>query len=1218
MEGAQCRHLDIVLAIACSATAAIASRSCSVYAAVVDLHAALCSATTETMAKTNPKLAKALETYFTELRQIRASGGATGERSYYPALANLLNAVGATLKPKVVCIGELADSGAGHPDFGLFAAKQLQTRRSRDRPHQQLPERGVVELKPLSDDVWLATESDQISRYQERYRLVLVTNSCDFVLVGRDTSGRPTKLETLRLADSPEAFDRRLEQPRTFAHQVGQSLGEYLRRALSHRTTLIEPKDLAWLLASYARDALARVEAAGDAPSLLAVRSALEQALGVRFQGDRGRHFFHSTLVQTLFYGIFSAWVLWSRQTPPPTLPQPTAPTDTFDWRTAVWHLRAPVLRALFQQLSDPGRLQPLGLVELLDWTAAALGRVDRPAFFARFSEGEAVPYFYEPFLEAFDPELRKQLGVWYTPTEVVRYMVARVDKALKDDLDIPDGLAAENVYLLDPCCGTGAYLAEVLRRIAANLQDQGLGALAGSRVKQAATKRLFGFELMPAPFVVAHLQVGVTMEDLDAALATDGTERAQVFLTNALTGWEPRIAKEKPLPLFPELQEERDRAEQVKQERPILVILGNPPYNGFAGMAVEGEEERRLSEAYRSTQQVRPPEGQGLNDLYVRFFRMAERRIAEQSGRGVVCFISNYSWLDGLSFTGMRERYLEAFDLIRIDCLNGDKYKTGKLTPGGLPDPSIFSTPGDPVGIQVGTAIATLVRKTDHTRTDSSGPTSGIDFRHLWGQTKREELLATAETEPEKLYESIEPILPLGLPFAPTSVSADWFDWPTLPELFPGSFPGVKTSRDSFLIDVDLDRLEVRISDYFNPDLSHEEIARRYPGVMKTTARFDARATRDALLRRGGPNESGFIRHTYRPFDNRWLYWEADSGLLDRPRPDYRPHVFEGNLWLATPQKQRRTWSPPPVALNMGDINHMDGSTAYIPLWLRDEATGETASGDDIRPGESVLRRANLSGAAKSYLERLGLGVEDLFYHVLATLHDPTYREANAGALRMEWPRIPLPGWPDPIRAPARIGPCASENPTFGEGDSAAEVLAESAARGRELAQLLGPDTPVPGITQAPLRSESAAIAVPTTIDDRNMSGDDFALTVGWGRLGAGGAVMPGQGHLLERNYTSRERAALADACPTQDQTRLVGETTFDIYLNDRAHWCNVPAAVWRYQLGGYQVLKKWLSYRERSILDRPLTPDEVQHFTDAARRIWGILLSNQRRSSL
>ena len=168
-----------------------------------------------------------------------------------------------------------------------------------------------------------------------------------------------------------------------------------------------------------------------------------------------------------------------------------------------------------------------------------------------------------------------------------------------------------------------------------------------------------------------------------------------------------------------------------MKQKKPVLVILGNPPYNGFAGMAVD--EERGLSTAYRTTKRVRRPEGQGLNDLYVRFFRMAERRIAEKTGRGVVCFISNYSWLDGLSFTGMRERYLEAFDAIRIDCLNGDKYRTGKTTPDGDPDPSIFSTPEDPVGIQVGTAITTLVRKADHK------PAKTVGFRTSLGPRRSE-----------------------------------------------------------------------------------------------------------------------------------------------------------------------------------------------------------------------------------------------------------------------------------------------------------------------------------------------------------------------------------------------------------------------------------------------------------------------------------------------
>ena len=1103
------------------------------------------------------KLVSAVEDYLTDLGKIRASGGGTGERSYYPPLTNLLNAVGGALKPKVFCISELAQQGAGHPDIGLYAAKQVQ----KGKPRQgQVPECGVLEVKSADDDAWLTVGSDQVSKYWSKYRLVLVTNTRDFVLLGEDSAGQPTKLETFRIAESVTDFESRLQTPRAFANNAGAALGEYLSRALSHRAALVEPKDLAQLLASYARDGLGRVEAAGDAPSLNIVRSAIEEALGVRFEGQRGAAFFRSTLVQTLFYGVFAAWVLWARQTPPPT--------GRFDWRIAVWHLRAPVLRALFQQLSDPGRLQPLGLVEVLDWTSAALDRVDRVAFFDRFSEGQAVPYFYEPFLEAFDPDLRKQLGVWYTPTEVVRYMVARVDKALKDDLGIADGLAADNVYVLDPCCGTGAYLAEVLRRIALNLESRGLGALTGSRVKKAAMERVFGFEIMPAPFVVAHLQVGITMQALDASLSEDGTERAGVFLTNALTGWEPTV--QKPLP-FPELEEERDRAERVKQETPVLVILGNPPYNGFAGMAVD--EERGLSEAYRKTKQVRKPEGQGLNDLYVRFFRMAERRIAEKTGQGVVCFISNYSWLDGLSFTGMRERYLEAFDVIRVDSLNGDKYRTGKTTPDGTPDPSIFSTPGDPVGIQVGTAITTLVRKTDH------APTETVGVRHLWGQTKREQLIATAEAEPGVLYGAVSPVLPLGLPFAQTAVSDGWHDWPSLPDLFSVSFPGVKTSRDAFLVDVDLDRLRARVADYFNSDLGRGEVARRHPSVMDSTARFDAVAVRGALLKRGGPDEAGFVRYAYRPFDTRWLYWEAETKLLDEKRADYKAHVFDGNLWFVSQQKPRREWSPPQVISTVGCLDLIDRGAACIPAWLRDEGLGLYGSHDGRRP--------NLSGAAQHYLEKLGLGVEDLFYHVLAVLHDPAYREANAGALRMGWPRIRLPGWPE------------------GESSGAAVELAASAERGRELAQLLDSDTPVPGVTTGTLRPEIGTIGVPATVVGHNMSGEDFSVTAGWGHFGTGDAVMPGQGRVEERPYTATELVALGDFIG------ILGETTFDIYLNAQAYWRNVPAAVWSYKLGGYQVLKKWLSYRERKILDRALLPEDVQHFTDTARRIAAILVA-------
>ena len=655
--------------------------------------------------------------------------------------------------------------------------------------------------------------------------------------------------------------------------------------------------------------------------------------------------------------------------------------------------------------------------------------------------------------------------------------------------------------------------------------------------MKQAATQRVFGFEIMPAPFVVAHLQVGLTMQELDAPLSDNGDERAGVFLTNALTGWEPAV--QKPLP-FPELEQERERADRVKQETPVLVILGNPPYNGFAGMAVD--EERELSQAYRTTKQVRRPEGQGLNDLYVRFFRMAERRIAEKTGQGVVCFISNYSWLDGLSFTGMRERYLEAFDTIRIDNLHGDRI-ISEYAPDGHTSETVFALQGQSPGIKVGTSI-TLLSKASVAESKNKRILYR-DFHQARANDRRKALLGSLDAPHiDSGYSSLDCNISMGLPFKPMAVSDGWQEWPALPDLFPTSFPGVKTSRDGFLVDVDLDRLKQRVADYFDNYLAHEEITCRYPSVMKSTARFDARAVRDALLKRGGPAEGGFVRYAYRPFDTRWLYWEGETKLLDEKRVEYKPHVFAGNFALVLQRTARPDLSPPLLIREFGDLNQMNSNDYCVPVWLRDY-------GFDI-DGTDSQQRPNLSLSAQHYLDRMGARVEDLFHHVIATLHDRAYRTANAGALRMDWPRIPLPGWPDGVAA------------------GAADQLVVSAARGRQLATLLDSGTPVAGVTSGALRSELAAIAVPMTTGGGNMAADDFAVSAGWGHFGTGQAVMPGQGRFVERDYTDDERTTLTHAIPT------LGGTTFDVYLNEQAYWRNVPAAVWNYQLGGYQVLKK------------------------------------------
>ena len=1073
-------------------------------------------------------------------------------------------ATGKNLKPRVRCVIHIQNRGAGLPDGGLFTAEQFEKKAAHEPKQGQLPSRGAIEVKAPREDATKVALGPQVTRYLDRYRQVLVISLRQFVLVGHDLDGSPTILEKFELADSESSFWEAAAHQRKTDERDGVRFAEYLKRVMLHAAPLAAPEDVAFFLASYARDALARV---GNIPldTLAALRSAFEEALGLKFEGEKGEHFFRSSLIQTLFYGVFSAWVLWARKYPPTS-------RNRFDWNLTARLLKVPVIRKLFYEMADPGQLEELKLAEVLDWTAAVLNRVDRAQFFSKFQESHAVQYFYEPFLEEFDPELRKQLGVWYTPPEIVKYMVARVDTVLREDLGLPDGLADKNVYVLDPCCGTGSYLVEVLNKIHETLRMRGDDALIAADLKEAAQSRVFGFEILPAPFVVSHLQLGLLLQNFGVPLGERSSERIGVYLTNALTGWEPPKGPKQHL-IFPELEEERDAAEHVKRDTPILVILGNPPYNGFAGVAIE--EERTLTTAYRTTKKAPPPQGQGLNDLYVRFYRMAERRIAEMSGYGVVCFISNYSWLDGLSFTGMRENYLEKFDRIWVDCLNGDKYKTGKLTPEGEPDPSVFSTDWNREGIQVGTAIGLLARKQTHAATDS------IRFQHFWGSSKRQQLL---QSIPKSNYATLTPAVELGFSFMPARIGKGYNSWPLLTELFPTFFPGVKTSRDKLLTDFDKDVLTKRMRSFFSPSLSYKEWNEQNPGLTERTSGFDPESVRDYLVRRGFKPEN-IVRYQYRPFDVRWLYWEPETALLDRRREEYFSHISPINLWLTAGQHNRQEgFYQPQFTRLLTDHHIVESNAGMFPLTVNSE--------DDEAPlyqSKQISLRPNLTDAANKFLHRLASKPEDVFYSTLATLNSVEYSTENAGALRQDWPRIPLP--------------------------DSQKLLRASADLGRQVAGLFDTESTLKGVTVGDIRPELRLIGVTTRVGGGSLREPDLALTAGWGHAGKGGVTMPGKGKIVEREYSNAECKALLDGAgelglSEEQLLAQLGDKTYDVYLNDIAYWSNIPSRVWDYTIGGYQVIKKWLSYREEELLGRPLTKEEVRYVQEMMRRIAAILL--------
>ena len=836
-----------------------------------------------------------LQEYLTKIRDIRALGAATEETSYYEPLQKLINAAGKALRPAVFCLANLHDQGAGFPDFWLYTANQLRRARSaRDPNPDEPPERGVIEVKGADEDARGVAAGKQVARYWEHYGQVLVTNYRAFILVGRDQFGQRVNLEHFTLAESPQAFWDLVEAPGRVPAAMALRLEEFLKRVLLHNAELTKPQDVAWFLASYARDGLARIEEAGEVPALDLVRSSLEEALGMTFEGDKGEHFFQSTLVQTLFYGLFSAWVLWCKQHP-----EDADARKGFDYRSAHWHLRLPVLRGLFEQVNTPGKLGPLRLDELMEWAAITLRRVDDAAFFSRFREEEAVLYFYEPFLKAFDPELRKSLGVWYTPPEVVEYMVERVDAVLREELGVADGLADPNVYVLDPCCGTGSYLVAVLKRIERTLREKGEDALIAEDVKRAALDRVFGFEILPAPFVVAHLQLSLLLEGLGVELGTQfaqGTEKAErpaVYLTNALTGWEAPKGQHRYLPL-PDVQDEMHLAGKVKREIPILVVLGNPPYNAFAG--VSPKEEQGLVELYKnglvSEWGIKKF---NLDDLYIRFFRLAERRISEMTGRGIVCYISNFSYLGDPSFVVMRQHLLSQFDKMWFDCMNGDSRETGKLTPDGKPDPSVFSTEHNREGIRKGTAIALMVRKTQR----DERPT--VRFRHFWGVRKRVDLLESLNAEGSaERYEVAHPEKRNRHSFRPLRISGNYLEWPSLVELCKSPpLQGMDEDRANALIDISRDILEARMKNYLDPNVTWDAIAAKEFGLVRRSASFDPQKVRVKALKETRYRPENIKRYLFRPDDIRWCYFTSVPNIWKRCRPELWKQSWKGNGFL-------------------------------------------------------------------------------------------------------------------------------------------------------------------------------------------------------------------------------------------------------------------------------------------------------------------------------
>lgn len=1077
--------------------------------------------------------------YLAQMVNIRGAGAP--ETSHYSALETLLAEVGGELNPKVEVVGQLRNTGAGMPDFGLYTKEQR--KRNKGKTDWENPDRGVVEVKKPEDDFGELLKSAQLVKYAKEYGVVLATNYRQFALVEKQQGGGVKPFARCDLAASPEAFWTAAAKPQKTAESCGEKLCEFLRRALSHRAPITSAKDVAVMLASFAREALALLEQQNDETALLGLRESLESALSMKFESDDGEKFFRSTLAQTIFYGIFSAWLR-------------TPANETFNWKSAAHYVRTPVMRALLGEITNPDRLGRLGLAKLLDNASASLARVENKGeLFGGMDIGNIVLHFYEPFLADFDPELRKDLGVWYTPPEIVQYMVERADRVLRSELNIPDGLAGDNVFILDPCGGTGTFIVETLKRIHKTHQDRGAGSLAAAKTKEAAMNRVFGFEILTASYIIAHWQISELLREEIKAPLNDG-ERAAIYLTNSLTDWNE---KEQPPLNIPGLQEERDAANEIKRNKEILVILGNPPYNAFAGTSPK--EEGDLVAPYKDGLIDKwGIKKFNMDDLYVRFFRMAENRITK-TGRGIVSFISNYSYTADPTFVVMREKLLRNFDKIWVENMHGDRNKSERA-PDGKSSNTIFAMRGYSPGIRQGVVIGLLAKTGDSKAHAEVLYRDDIDA--AGAEERRAQLLASLDEKDaakfNALYKTANPQEWNKLSFRPLNVGDDYLQWPLLSELSAVvSSNGLNENRGGALLGIDRAALEKRMHDYFDETIDWEDYRAKGGGLAKNAAGFDAKAVRQKVISKGF-NSANILPYTMRPFDDGFCYYTNASKVWNRARPDlYAQYkVNMGNQFIVSRNKGTVANEGAPVYTTsyLGDLMVMPAAR-YTPFCLPPE--GKYTGGH---------KTANLSAKARDYLSSLGFGDPDndmdaaraLWLHTLAIGYSPAYQTENADGLRIDWPRIPLP--------------------------STAEALKQSAHIGKKVGALL--DTSPMDTRVGPKALDNLImLAVPT--------GQEWSLSDFWGYRDGKGKVYPGVGKTSEQNE-SRAPEELG--------------AVITVHANDESRWETVPLRAWEYRIGGFQVARKWLSYRANGVLGRALTTNEALTFSDIIRRISALIL--------
>ncbi|WP_395053137.1 type ISP restriction/modification enzyme [Flavobacterium sp.] len=1119
-----------------------------------------------------------LQQYITKINILYKTGNAR-EHSYRGDLQNLIMAI----LPDVLVTNEPARVVCGAPDYVLT---------KKDIPL------GYIEAKDIGVDLASKTLKEQFDRYKAGLTNLIFTDYLDFhfykegIFVIKIAIAR---VENGTIISIPENFDQFTNLIVNFAQTISQ--------------TIKSPTKLAQMMAGKAKLMADVIEKSLNNDDENGIRSSIKSQM-LSFQQmlihDIDNKSFADIYSQTIAYGMFAA-----------RYHDPTLPTFSREEAATLIPKSNPFLRKLFQDIAGydlDNRL--VWIVEELVSIFLASDVAEIMKNFGKSTKQEdPVVHFYETFLGEYNPALRKARGVWYTPQPVVNFIVRAVDDILKTEFGLKDGLAdtskikikkkaitqttgkdaklkeveteieVHKVQILDPATGTGTFLAEVVRHI--HKKFEGQQGIWSKYVTNDLIPRLNGFELLMASYAMAHLKMDMLLTETGYKPTND--QRFRIFLTNSLEEAHPDTQT-----LFSSwLSDEADQANAIKRDAPVMVVMGNPPYS--VSSSNKSEWIQNLIKEYKKDLNERKI---NLDDDYIKFTRFGQHFI-DKNGSGILAYISNNSFIDGITHRQMRKNLLESFDKIYILDLHGNAKKK-EVCLDGSPDQNVFD-------IMQGVSINIFV-KTGNKKKEELGEVFHYDL-----QGKRDFKYKFLEENISKLnWNKLNFEKPYYF-FVPKDFGEqiDYEKGFKVDELFKENVAGIETIRDAITIHFDENSLKNVVKDFI--ELDENEIAKKYDTTDARDWKI-GRAKDD--LKNNINNSKVWQNVSYRPFDIRKTFYSGkQNGFVCNGRFNVMKHLLNNNNCLIIPRQTSQNWRHCFITNQIFEGNitasaKLFGTGNGFPLYLYPETTtqkslleetartpnlnmeivnefskklgipfvaeketfanetfgndtfakvsnfgkGETKSNKIEADFGKVETKSNKIEADFSKVDfQENFAPIDILDYIYAVLHSPSYREKYKEFLKIDFPRVPFPDAVGTSRDLSVHNPDIVNSNRELSFQDIQDKFWKLVKLGSELRQihLLESEVVEKRITQFDIDGTNV-VSKPKFVNSPPL-----------------------------------------EECP-KDEVEKNNKLIGNVYINETQYFANVPEVAWNFYIGGYQPAQKWLKDRK----GRELTTEDIFHY--------------------